>query len=253
MNPNAYIRSIIRKYRITNEQREKIERVSRRIYPIIRRWSYEHLIRITKIGSFVKNTKINIGSDIDLFISLKHTIPVSLRDMYLSLFYYLKFHGYNVKEQNVSLNVNFNNISIDLVPGKKQEGLIGDHSLYKKKSDSWIKTNVYRHIKYVKDANCSAEIKVLKIWKHIFELDIPSTYLELMIIEALRGYSKKTISQSIIHILEYLYDNIENKAVIDPTNSNNMISDEIGSRQKHQIKQKAVECLNSNSWNYIIW
>ena len=57
--------------------------------------------------------------------------------------------GYAPKRQNVSIKVWVGGYDVDLVPGKRQEYFGDDHSLYRRRADTWIKTNVQTHINHV--------------------------------------------------------------------------------------------------------
>ena len=82
-----------------------------------------------------------------------------------------------------------NGFKVDLVPGKLQNALTVDHSLYRRKADTWTKTNVATHIQYVRSGGQLDETRVLKLWRNQKGLDFPSFYLEMALIEALRGPS----------------------------------------------------------------
>ena len=54
--------------------------------------------------------------------------------------------GYSPRRQNVSINIRVNGYSVDLVPAKRQGAYGDDHSLYRRKADTWTKTNVTMHV-----------------------------------------------------------------------------------------------------------
>ena len=90
---------------------------------------------------------------------------------------------------------------MDLVPGKRQNALSDDHSLYRRKADTWTKTNVLTHARTVVGAGRADEIRILKLWRNQKGLDLPSFYLELSVIRALanedrcRDLSPTTLSR----------------------------------------------------------
>lgn len=256
MNPDSYIRFIIQKHKIKNEQNCKAMLVSKSLYPIIRRWAHNNLIQICPTGSFAKKTNITGNTDIDLFISLKSSTPLALKDIYENLAGFLQFNNLSVKRQNVSIRLNLKDIDIDIVVGRRQEGNTQDHSLYTRKSNSWIKTNIYKHISFVKKANCRLEILALKIWRKLNSLDFPSFYLEMSVIEALKNCKTFKLSSNLLIIFRYLSNNFEDARIIDPANSNNIISDELNKIEKKAIKDLAYSSLSyliANSWKDVIW
>lgn len=256
MNPDFYIRLTIQKHKIKNEQNWKAILVSKSLYPIIRRWAHNNLVRIYPIGSFAKKTNITGNTDIDLFISLKSSTPLALKDIYENLAGFLQFNNLSVKRQNVSIRLNLKDIDIDIVVGKKQGRDTLDHSLYTRKSNSWIKTNVYKHISFVKKANCRLEILAVKIWRKLNSLDFPSFYLEMSVIEALKDCKTSKLSSNLLIIFRYLSDSFEDARIIDPANSNNIISDELNKIEKKAVKDLAYSSLLfsiANSWKDVIW
>ncbi len=253
MNSEIYIRRTIAKHLIKSDLRNRALFISKRLYPIVKRWAFNNLISINPSGSFAKETTISGTSDIDLFISLKPTTPLTLKENYEILADFLRFNDLSVKKQNVSIRVTYKDIAIDLVPGRRQPGVTCDHSLYFRKTDTWIKTNIYKHISVVKQSNCKSEIRAIKIWRKLHNLDFPSFYLEMSVIQALKGYKKTKVSLTLEKILEYMYLEFADNKIIDPANTNNIISDDLSKSEKEKIKKTAYASLNADNWNEVIW
>ena len=202
MKPEVYIRSVIRTYRVGEAVRANALATSKQLYPCIRTWANHilgaldnngnifkprnNLLRIAPTGSIIKGTNIVGATDVDLFISLSYKISSTLEEIYESLSRYLKLLGFCTREQDVSIGINYKNIWIDLVPGKKQSGPTNNHSIYRKETRSWTKTNVWRHVSLVRKSGRLNEIRAIKIWRKLHGLNFPSFYIELSIIEALK-------------------------------------------------------------------
>lgn len=159
--------------------------------------------------------------------------------------------GFAPKRQNVSINVRVNGYSVDLVPGRRQNAYSNDHSLYRRKADTWTKTNVIAHINQVAGSGCTNEIRILKLWRNQKGLDFPSFYLELTAIFALAG-RYGTLSQRVWAALEYLRDRFPTARVIDPANTNNIISDELTAQDRARISAAAKTALGAANWNQIV-
>jgi len=101
--------------------------------PAIREWAGNFLAAVTPSGSFAKGTANRSGTDIDLFLSLVHTTPNTLKEIYETLFSKMQAKGYNPKRQNVSIGVKVGGFTVDLVPGKRQGAYGEDHSLYRRR------------------------------------------------------------------------------------------------------------------------
>lgn len=254
VTPDEYVNSIIKKYNITGE----VDALTKLIVvdplvTIIKKWAGNQLADIYYSGSRAKGTAITLSSDIDLFISLKSDTTNTLKDIYQSLYDTITANKITARRQNVSIGVNYGGHSIDLVPGKKNTGNTNDHNLYRSKVDSWTKTNVANHITLVKNSGRLTEIIILKIWSRLHNLDFPSIYLELTVLEALYNKNKNQPANNFMTVLEYLQNSFVDKRVIDPSNSNNIISEDLYKYEKEAIAKKAKESRSAQSWGNIIW
>ncbi|WHH59785.1 nucleotidyltransferase domain-containing protein [Petroclostridium sp. X23] len=254
MTADEYVNSIINKYNVKGDvdALTKILVVDP-LLNIIKEWAGIQLNNVYYSGSRAKGTAINLSSDIDLFISLKSDTTNTLKEIYTSLYNKVVAHKITARKQNVSIGVNYGGHSIDLVPGKKHLGNTNDHSLYRSKVDTWTKTNINNHINLVKASGRLSEIIAMKIWSKLQKLDFPSIYLELTVIEALYNKNKNQPANNFITVLEYLRDSFVDKTIIDPSNSNNIISDDLYKYEKEAIAKKAKESRNAQSWGDIIW
>jgi tRNA nucleotidyltransferase (CCA-adding enzyme) len=174
--------------------------------PILKSWAGEYLSDITPSGSFAKGTANRSGTDIDIFVSLRSDTRETLKEVYDKLNDYLKGKGFAPRRQNVSLGIKVNGFDVDVVPAKRQDTYSQDHSLYRSKADTWTKTNVARHIDIVSKCGRRDEIRILKLWRNQKGLDLPSFYLELSAIEALRNTYSIGLSGNVVTCLMYLRD-----------------------------------------------
>ena len=146
-----------------------------------------------------------------------------------------------------------NGYKIDLVPGRRQSQYGNDHSLYKNKTNSWTQTNVNTHINHVKSSNRISEIRLTKIWRQLHNLDFPSFYLEMVVIDALKHSSIGDISNNFLKVLESLRDNLPTDKYIDPANTNNIISDDLNATEKQAVSYQANISRNKQTWGDIVW
>lgn len=154
----------------------------------------------------------------------------------------------------MSIGLNYTGLKIDLVAGVKHHALGFDHSVWKRKAKTWTKTNIDGHINLVKNSGRVFDIKVVKIWRKLNGLDFPSFYLELSVIEALKGTGLlgSSPSENFVKVMNYLVNNFENKSIKDPYNQNNEVSDELTIIEKQKIKNLAKKTLAGN-WDQAIW
>ncbi len=251
MTADAYLQRILNREAVDTGPASPVRNVQTWLQPIIREWAGAYLVTVSPSGSFAKGTANQSGTDIDLFISLAQTTPNTLKEIYNTLFNKMTEKGYTPKRQNVSINVRVNGYDVDLVPAKRQDATSQDHSLYRRKADTWTKTNVAKHISHVSQSGRTQEARILKLWRNQKGIDFPSFYLELTVLNALSGVHG-TLSGNVWKVFQYLRDTFPTARVIDPANTNNVISDDITAAERAKIKATAERAIAATDWNQIV-
>lgn len=252
MTADAYLQAILQREAVDTGLFSPVRGVQGTLQPIIQQWAGNRLAGVTPSGSFAKGTGNRSGTDIDLFISLVSDTTETLKQIYESLFTKMTQAGYTPKRQNVSINIRIAGYDVDLVPAKRQGYFGDDHSLFRRKADTWTKTNVTTHINHVRQAGRIHESRILKLWRDQKGLDLPSFYLELTTIDALRGQWSATLSGNVWQVLTYLRDTFPNARVVDPANTNNIISDDLTNTERAKIKAAATVALQAKDWSEIV-
>lgn len=255
MNENdQYIRQVVARHtpNISYVVQDKINELK----PHIHEWANGHEYTLKLSGSLAKGTGITETTDIDIFISLNPSVKTTntLEEVYNTLRNRFNLAGYSAREQNVSIGIDHMGLKIDIVAGIKHHILGLDHSIWKRKTKTWTKTNIDEHINLVKNSGRVFDIKVIKIWRKLHNLDFPSFYLELSVIEALKdtGVLFSSPEKNFIKVMNYLVNDFEDKIIKDPSNENNEVSDQLTVEEKQKIKAVAQATLTGN-WNQAIW
>jgi hypothetical protein len=249
---DAYLEGVLARENVDTGVFSPVRGVQTVLMPSIQRWAGHYLLSVTPSGSFAKGTANHSGTDIDLFISLSDQVPNPLKEVYSTLCNRLTEDGYAPAKRNVSIGVRVNGFDVDLVPAKRQNALSQDHSLYRRRADTWTKTNVDRHIAYVRGTHRQREIRILKLWRHQKAIDFPSFYLELTVIAALTNSNLfNTLSQNVVLCLQYLAERFQTSRVVDPANGNNVVSDDLTTAEKMRIAEAAARALNG-SWEDLV-
>ncbi len=251
MSADEYLQRILQREAVDTGPYSPVRSVQAKIEPSIREWAGNFLLGVSPSGSFAKGTANKSGTDIDLFISLAPNTPETLEQVYDSLWQKMTEKGYSPKRQNVSINIQVNGHSVDLVPAKRQDIFSDDHSLFRRKADTWTKTNVTKHINHVRQGGRISESRIIKLWRNQKGLDFPSFYLELTVINGLSG-RYGTLSDNVWKVFEYLRDTLLNTRVVDPANTNNIISDDLTTVEKTKVKAFAEQALKAKNWSQII-
>ena len=187
--------------------------------PLLRGWSYhKYLESVTLAGSHAKGTDLK-DSDVDIFLRLSPDTPGPLSAMQTSLADHL--HG-NVR--NVSVRIMFEGRFIDLVPAR-------GNTLWQARFNTWLKTDIEKQIRYVRNSGFIDEILALKIWRRRHALRFPSFLMELAVIHARPKDFWAT--------LRFLATDFPTTRLLDPANSNNVVSDLLTEVEKLRIARRA--------------
>ncbi len=224
-------------------------------------WASTCFISIVNSGSRAKGTAISLASDIDYLISLKsdcNSNTGGLKSIYDSLHTHLKGNYSPVRKQNVSFRIKIGNLEVDITPARKHSGNTNDHWLYVSKLDTWKQTNIQKHISDISGCGRLNEIKLLKIWRELNGLDFPSIYLEYLTINTLSGNSKDAdkLADNFFFLLQELgkdTSNPLNSRIVDPANTNNILSELLNANEKKAIISKAKISAGQQYWKDIVW
>lgn len=250
MTVDAYLISILKKYEVNTVGAKA---AGNSIYPIIQKWGGKSLLSAEFSGSLAKGTAVSIGSDADIFLSLSSTVTETLENIYDSLHKELTLAGYTARKQNVSIGITSNGYSIDLVPGRRISQYGNDHSLYVRKLQSWKKADVKNHISYIQSSNRLNEIKLVKIWRQLHNLEFSSFFLEMIVIDALAYARYDDLANNFLKCLNFLKNNIRTVNYTDPANTNNCISDLCTATEKSIILNQASNSLSRQNWESVVW
>lgn len=253
MTPDQYVESVLAKYVIPRGPNSPAERLAAAVVSPIRNWAGQQLNDLLYSGSYAKETGVRGISDVDIFISLNSNASGTLKEIYNSLFRLAQTQGWSPRAQNVSVGITINGTQGDLVPGKIQAGYRNYHSLFLRKRDSWTQTNVALHIDTVSNSGRVREIRAVKIWRFLRNLDFPSLYLELFTIQALSGRSRINLAENVLYVLQTMGSTLTSTRIEDPANTNNIVSDDLSAQEKQRIAALAAQSAREQYWENIIW
>ncbi len=251
MTADQYLANILAREAVDTGPVAPVRAVQSRLMPALQEWAGQHLRHVKPSGSFAKGTANKSGTDIDLFVSISENVTDTMRDIYNSLFNKMTEKGLQPRKQNVSINIKIAGYSVDLVPAKHQDGRSEDHSLCRRKANTWTKTNVDTHINQVTRSGRAPDIRIIKLWRDQKGLDFPSFYLELTVIDALKG-KQGGLSDRVWAIFPYLRDSFPDARVVDPANTNNIVSEDLTREERQKIKAAAMTTLGATDWAQIV-
>ena len=197
--------------------------------PLLRGWRYhKYLESVTLAGSHAKGTDLK-DSDVDIFLRLSPDTPGTLSAMQASLANHVLG---NIR--NVSVRIMLEGRFIDLVPAR-------GNMLWQARFNTWLKTDIPLQIRYVRDSGLIDEILALKIWRRRHTLRFPSFLMELAVIHALKP--NRPIEEQFTSLLRFLATDFPTPRLLDPANSNNVVSDLLTEVEKLRIARRAEMSL----------
>lgn len=256
---NTFLMGILQKYQTRDLSQYSLE--LKNLQTILKSWAGSCGVDIKVSGSRSKSTAISISSDIDVLVSLSANCNRSeggLKKIYNSLYARLKKHYANVRKQNVSFRILLRDLEVDITPARRHSKSPNYHWLYVSKKDTWQQTNIQKHKTDISQSGRTNEIKLIKIWRELNQLDFPSIYLEyLMINNILTNKSKdiKNLGDNIVHVFSELAKDSDNplySRVVDPANSGNILSDLLNQKEKSSLISSAKVALQSN-WDQVFY
>ena len=253
MTADQYVETILAKYAVPRGPTSPAEKLGEAVAGPLRTWAGQQLNALHYSGSYAKETGVRGTSDVDVFISLKSDTKQTLKELYEMVVSLAQSNGWSPRRQNVSVGVTVNGTSGDLVPGQVQVGYQNYHSLYLRKRDSRTQTNVALHVESVRNSGRLKEIRALKIWRMLHRLDFPSLYLELFAIDALSGRPRSALADNVLHALRTIGSSLTSTRIVDPANTNNILSDDLTQAEKQQVGAQSHESAREQSWGSIIW
>lgn len=129
---------------------------------------------------------------------------------------------------------------IDVVPGRFIENSkdVFLHVAYGDRER--IQTNLKTHIDYIVNSGCVPIIRLAKLWAHRNNLTIKTFVLELFVVEALSGSRNKgNLKEGFREVIEAFRDTFTITQLIDPANTNNIVSQATEESDKVAIEHAA--------------
>jgi hypothetical protein len=249
--PDAYLRGVLAGHS-SSASPLAIAALRAVLEPSLRRWGASYLRDVAVSGSNAKGTAVGGQTDVDFFISLDSSCPGTLKQIYWSLYEWAGAEGWSPRPQNVSIGINVVGHKVDLVPARVQTGYVNRHSVYRRKADSWTQTDVARHISLVSGSGRTEEIRLTKIWRAQNGLEFPSLALELAVLLATHGRRIGQIADNFWAVLGFLADSFSSMRPIDPSNTANIVSDDLTLAEKAAITRAAKASRGLTYWENII-
>lgn len=250
MTADQYLRNVLDLHKVNAAAARAV--AVQHIAPLVQQWAGEYLSSIDLSGSVAKGTANAGANDMDLFVAMSSTTPGTLRDIYESL-YKLAAQHWGARRQNVSIGVQVGGYHFDLVPGRMQAGYQNWFSLWRNKAQTWTQTNIALQIQTVAQSGRTEEIRALKRWRTLAGLEFPSFILELAVLQALHGRRLGDLANNVSAALDWLRDNMRTARLVDPANTDNVVTDDLTAAERAAIATAAGVARAQPTYSNFVW
>lgn len=250
MNVNEYLSEVLKSQELEKEDLKSLTEHRNEVESYLReKFGDDPVIKYA--GSYAKDTMIKESYDLDIvcyFSSLDERtlkeihddVEICLKEQYLVEDKASAVRILNLKENGAPVGYH-----IDVVPGRfiEDSSDVFLHVTYGDKKR--IQTNLKTHINHISNSNCVDVIKLVKLWNNRNNLTIRTFILELFVVKSLLGFRQKADSQkAFLKVLESFKDDFKNMELIDPANSNNVVSSIMTTSHKNLVAKAAENTLS---------
>jgi hypothetical protein len=253
MAPDDYVRWVLGEYSLPSGPNSPAAQAAVELRGPIHEWTKKYLLDIRFAGSYAKGTRVRGSTDLDLLIVVGPRTPGTAQQLYDHFFSFLKAKGLNPRQNGILVELTYHGILVHLIPAKQQWGTGAIYEIFETERRRQITTSFDAHTKLIRESGRQEEIKATKIWRTERRLRFPSFCLELAVMEALRHHPTNQPANNLTGVLEYLRDSFCGSVIRDPSNSENIVSDDLMTHERIATSDAAQASLKERDWNKIIW
>ena len=204
-------------------------------------------------GSYGKKTIISDCFDLDIVAYWPDDCGYPLKEIFNAVGSILQQKWKSARPKNVAWTISFQgSFHIDVVPGRALDKSYRDANLYRSDNNSPMKTSIKVHIDTVRSSGRQDAIRLMKLWNvrngAPWKKSLP---LELLTIEALKGTSSTDLEQQLFKVFRHMCNTIARVRIVDPANSNNIVSDEWTDNDRIAIKLAAQTAIDAKLWSHV--
>lgn len=249
---DQYAASIVEKYRVIPDTNSPSHRATDDLISILKQWSKQYPLGMTLTGAYAKNTAISLSAQVDILVALSPVSGIEMKKIFWSLFEFLTDQELGPRTHSVCINLEYKGLRMHVIPSCRDDDT-PHNILFNTKSGSVIHTDVAQHVHMMANSGRQQEICALKIWRERNQLEFPSLYLELSVLQALNHERFGQLADNVMAFFHYLSNRFEKTLVRDPANSENVVSDDLSASEKKTIAKAARKVLEDENWKKIIW
>jgi len=245
-----YLQDTLASQNLTTEQENSLQVHKNEVTTFLRQeFGTDPVIKYA--GSREKGTMIKDNYDLDVVCYFPHNDSRTIKEIREDVAIHLRtkyvMHSKSSAERITNLKGETAPLAyhIDVVSGRFIENT-NDVFLNVAYGDKErMQTNLKTHIDHIAKSGCVPVIRLVKVWSHRNNINIKTFVLELFIVEILSGsQSKNDLRVSFLTVMEGLKNKFKSIQLIDPANTNNIVSRLMSDFEKTQIVQAAENAFN---------
>ncbi|HEY0948120.1 MAG TPA: hypothetical protein VGE53_01325 [Candidatus Paceibacterota bacterium] len=249
MTPNEYLDDLLASQNLSDSQEEALQAHKKEVTEFLREEFGDDPV-IKYAGSRGKGTMICDRYDLDIVCYFPSSDERSLKEIRedvasrLAEKYLLTHKASAERILDLKGSDAPGDFHIDVVPGRFITDT-KDVFIHLVNGDKQrMQTNLKVHIDYIVNSGCVPMIRLVKLWAYRNNLKIKTFVLELFVVEALSGYqSKGDLRKAFLKVMESFKDDFASMQLVDPANTNNIVSQLVEDSDKRAISQAAEVVL----------
>ena len=252
VSASEYLRDILAREAVDRGPGSALAGIDGKIATLCSAWGSRHIIEVTAGGGFAKSMANRSGISVDYVVWIHAQSEHRIIQVYESMFAAFGRLGLAPVRRDVTMALRVGDFTVDLLPVKRLSMISDIHEIYSARRSAAITTNLYQHELDSHDAGWQDEVRILKLWRDQNGLDFPSYYLELAAQAALRRRPAGALVENVWHVLGFLERLLVPRAMLDPANAANIVSDELTAPQKRSIALAAAAARSGRPWSEIV-
>jgi hypothetical protein len=251
VSASEYLRDILEREAVGRDQ-ALLLRTGEKIAALCEGLCGKDVTQVTLGGGHEKGFANRSGISADYVIWCHARSGRRIGEIYENLFDGIRRLGLVPVRREVSIAIDIGGLVVDLLPAKKLSMISEIHELHSNRRNRPLTTNLGQHVLDAQRAAWQDEIRILKLWRDQNGLEFPSFYLELATVAALRRRPAGALAENVWAALGFIERLLVPRAMLDPANAANIVSDELTSPQKRAIAAAAAEARAGKPWSEIV-
>ena len=249
---DSYLRNILEREAVDSGIRSPLRGLETEIVGFCRDFCGSDPIEVYPTGAFEKGTANASGVAVDFLASFSPASPVPVHELFEALFEGLQSEGLQPVRRDVSVALMLDGVAVDIIPARREAMVTDVHELWLTRLQRPAKTNLTQPVLDAVGCHRRDEIRILKIWRDQHGLDLPSFYLELSVVAALRRQPVGALAANVWAALGYLERLFPARSILDPVNANNIVSDQLSPPGRDAVRRAAHYARSGMPWSEII-